>query len=193
MLTRHSSIYPVIIPAGANGRGFLSITGSNIHILRATGPVNVKIDDQPEVQLLAGQSLNMYPGDTFSRIEFGNPAGTRMLLDVWAGYTEFIDNRLEQIPAMSEIRGTPAIIVPANGKLDFPGNPAETRLFRRDSITVSNNDPANPLSLVDGTGEVFGIVRAGETITHHTAGYVGVKNNTADNIPVAIGENWWVF
>lgn len=191
MLTKHGSIHRVVIPDGENVPGPLNASGSSLFIVNTVGRIRVKIDDQPENILKTGQGFNAFAGDTFSRIEFRSVNGKRTELDVWVGYTEFIDRRLDQIAAPSLMVPYPLAAIPPKQTVDFKGNPTKD-LIRRESITISNESSEGKLKLVNASGYAWGIVRPGESITHHTSEYVGVYNESGAAISVVIGENWWI-
>lgn len=178
----------VTIPEG--GVGFSNLGGTYIEIVQSYGPVLVIIDQTEPRELLANQGFRVAGG--FERLTFRTPDGRAAVIRIWAGDDEFINRRQEQISAPSIMSPWEGNAVASNQTVPFTGALDGDRI-RRESITISNMSPEGNLLLVNQAGLTWGVVRPGETITHRTSEYVGVKNTAAYAISAIIGENWWLI
>lgn len=86
----------------------------------------------------------------------------------------------------------PAGNIPPDGKIDLTGEATGNR-DQRKSIIISNMDPAIALELQDADGVSWGIVRAGETISHVTSEFIRIKNPATAAVQVRIAEFWYLL
>ncbi|WP_043588557.1 hypothetical protein [Geminisphaera colitermitum] len=189
MLSGSSTIHLVVIPSPAPA--VLVARGRYIQIVNALGPVLVKVDEESETLLRAGQGIR-YDED-FSRIVVRLPDGGAGNVDIWTGYSEFIDRRVDQVEARAvPVPVCPGGIIPANEKIDLSGV-ATGNHFRRKCVVISNLDGAVALELQNEAGVSWGIVRAGETISHVTSEFIRIKNPATAAVQVRIAEFWYLL
>lgn len=187
MTAGSSSIHHVAIARGSPG--ILAAPGTYLQIVNAGFPLTVRIDGMPETKLLPGQGI--HTPEEFSRVVFHTPGNIAAEIDVWCGYSEFIDRRVNQYEAPTELVPWPREKIEANETVDFSGEAPSLGYYRRRNITISNLDPA--ISLWIYKGEVRGgVVRPGETICLSETGRISVKNTATAAVAVAIGEYWWL-
>ncbi|RRJ97879.1 hypothetical protein Ga0100231_005345 [Opitutaceae bacterium TAV4] len=185
----NSSIIPIVIEAGKMTP--INQRAHYVQILNAVGTVEIRVDAGSPKPLLSGQGLHCPEG--FSRLEFRNPAGVRTEFNVWVGNALFIDQRIDQIEAHTEMIAPAnggSVIIQPNGSVDLPGTP-DVRKIRRKAVVVSNTSNELYLEFRDASGGVTGIVRANETITHHVSGFVRIHNPQTAPLAATISEIWW--
>ncbi|MDR1280448.1 MAG: hypothetical protein LBK99_06465 [Opitutaceae bacterium] len=189
MQTGSSSTHTLI--TNPDGIAYLDTYGTYIQIVRSTTPLSVKIDEQAANTLTVGQGI--HTPEPFARLVFRTPSGTPATFDVWVGFSEFIDHHIDQIEA-------PTIIVSAlpTGELagkashDLDGAIPTQMHIRRRMVTISNMDPSVPLFLRDRDNRTWGVVRAGETISHNTSGFVRIANDASAAVSCHVAETWYV-
>lgn len=195
-IQRHSSLYTFTLQPGAGKVLPQVIPGQYWSYVEGTGPILVRLDEQPASLIDPGVTLFAGEGQQFDRFEMSNPTGLAMTIVVWIGYTDRIDRRRNQIEAPTEFVPVPSAapyvggVLAATSQLDLPGNPTTTRI-RRKAIVVVNLDPAIALELCDAAGVVGAVVRATESVTLPISGFVRIKNSSGAPVACHLSEIWW--
>jgi hypothetical protein len=206
------------IPAGETGIR-LPITGSMFQLLDCGQPLTVRIVRQSlteEIDMVQGQGRRVSPDDPFLMLDFRRHpdfASTALPLrfNIVYGTGEFTDFRsiapvsttmgfseASQIyfasvitrEAASEVRGVVLSggTIAAAGTVVLNGTPP-TGFVSRKSALVCNDDPANFLTISDGTVASCRVYPR-TAVRIDTTGPLTVRNDTASAIACTVSEIW---
>jgi hypothetical protein len=186
-------LYEIPLQPGANPA---TLPARHFKLVESPNALRVKVGDEPEMKLVAGQHLSAFQGELFERLVIWNPLPTVLRVKYWWGRIMFGDDRANQYEAptvfraVSENADFAAGVLGANGEVDLDGAPA-FGLLRRKAVQVANLDPAVNLELRDGDDNVGLIVRPGETLTQPVSGPIRIANPSAAPVACRISEIWW--
>lgn len=91
-LSRTSIIFPLIVPAGKTGA--VPIAGSTFYVTVATAPVDIRPLNGVFNRYTQGQGMKVQEVNAFPALEVSNPNAFSVVVQVFVGFDNFIDNRL---------------------------------------------------------------------------------------------------
>ena len=187
-LPRHGSLRRVAVPAGQ--KNAFSSSGRFLRVIESPVPVEIRLDDQPGSDFGAGTGLQFPEGEGFQRVEITNSASFDIVVVLWLGFVDYVDNRQALIEPETEFASNAATQIAAGATLALP--PALTGLrMRRKAVNVSNMDAALLLELLDPAGVRGMSIPGGYTVTLPVSREVRVRNPNGAPVAVAISEIYW--
>lgn len=91
-LSRTSIIFPLVIPAGQVGA--VPIAGTTFYVTVATAPVDIRPLNGVFSRYVQGQGLKVQTVNAFPALEVKNPNANAVVVQVFVGFDDMIDNRL---------------------------------------------------------------------------------------------------
>lgn len=138
-----------------------------------------------------GDSMELPPGDSFTRVEVKNPSATATAtVLIYAGFGRYVQRRQAVVEPPTEFVGWAPGTLAATTGVTFTGLPAGN-LFRRKCIQISNEDPNLDIYIRDSSNRVGLTVYARTSVTLPISQSVNVYNFNGVAVSVRISEIWW--
>jgi hypothetical protein len=188
-LSRQGGILKPVLAAGEIYG--LNVAGRVVQVLSAGSPIGLKIGEQPKSVFRPGTGCKFQSPDEFKRIEVTNEATFQQKIELWVGYSEYIDIRQTQLEPETELKAWDGTQIGAGLGVTFPPVLTGTRI-RRKAIMFDNQDPTSSLQWRDVDGNVGGYVRPDQIIQQPLSGTVELFNPTGGNIACSVSEIYWL-
>ena len=200
------------VVVAANGVTDWDATGSTLLFVSNTGPFNfaldggnfnpgfsiLSIDVSRNPVLLGSVSAPALVAPQFNTIKFKDTSGAQNTITfIVANYPVTYANPVPTVvqkDAPTYTKGTVVAALANNAtSAVFNGTDVATGKTRK-QFTVTNNDPAQELQVLDGNGVVFGTVEPKTPWTHESNGSFQLKNASGADLTMApnVGETFYV-
>jgi len=183
--SRSSLVFTMPIAAGAMVS--MPVYGDAFYLIGCTAPVEIRTDQTSEKPYRKGTGERFPAALRFGRLEIRNPNSNPVLVTLWAGFGEYIDNRFEVVDGYTVARGWTGTQINAGATVTFTGAGTGNQIQRK-AFVITNLDPNNNLLIRDAAGNTLCAVFKETSITLPIAGPVQVHNATGAPISCAIGE-----
>jgi len=183
--SRSSFVVKVSIAAGAIYS--LPCYGDSFYLLGATLPVEIKTDLTAYKPYRKGTGEKFPEQLRFGRIEVLNPNVDAVVLTLWVGFGEYIDNRFEILENYTVVQGSSTVTIGAGATVTFTGAVTGQNIQRK-AFLISNLDPSNPVILRDSAGNNCAAVFPQTSVMIPVSGEIRVHNSTGAAISVYMSE-----
>ena len=179
------------LPLAAGAVTRITSRGTKAYLVIATATVNMRPDGGDFVAY--SQGTGIHTREAFSLVEIENPNAVAVVISIWVGFDDFIDNRLILANATLQNVTYPTQPLPTATRINIPdlsggffvdiNGGIWIALFRQ-AIIISNLDPATPLLLqkfttATGNGPSVLNIPPGLPIAHNSSGSFAIYTGGA--------------
>lgn len=175
----------------------INVEGRNFWVVYSPVPIQILIPGSEWNTYEQGTGLDSLPDNaTFQRLTVRNPSLGTITILIYSGGPLYRDARLSVMDARTRAAAWPFTSLAGGASAVFNGVTAADGGFagyvdlKRHSIVIDNQDPANPLQVLDGSGTLCGIIFASTSKILPISESVTIKNATASAITCYIMEIW---
>jgi hypothetical protein len=157
-INRSSQVITSIIPAGAKLPIFQA--GDTYYIVVATGILTVKPNNGSQNEHVQGTGKRVKEEAIFANIEVGNPNTFNVVVQIFVGFGDYIDNRLIiSDPNVSEVSYPTAPVPNVSNEILIPDRSGQTIVdvngnvflaMKRTAVYITNLDLASVYNLYGG-------------------------------------------
>ncbi len=206
-IVRSSRTFQLILAAAGSTQSIQRVpqVGTAFYIVESNNDasVGVKTDKTQQELFSVGTGKKFTEENFFTSLEFQNFSSVAIVITVFAGFGDFIDNRttivgnrltsiLPVIEPGTFLVANAATSLAAAGNIDLTGTPPSTLYYRRKAVMVSNLDPTNSLNIKDQAGAIALVVFAATSVIIPSSLFIRVNNASGSTIALSVSEIWWM-
>jgi len=180
------------IPAGATHTAYGE--GDSFLVVQSNVRLEILREGAPFLPYEQGDSENLPPGVQFARLEVRNPTLQPATVKLYSGFGRRGAQRQAVIEPRTRLKARAGILAETTllgsvvdlSPVPLPGD------IRRKSITITNRDPNNSLSILDVDGEVSQEIFPQTSVILPISEGFKLKNPNAAPVNYATGSIYWI-